>query len=219
MSANDASVAARSGGGAAEAAGVADQVDVHIGTLSKAAGAHGGFVACRADLRALLVTRGRPGVFSTALPAPVVAAASAALRVAAEAGALHERCRHRIALVVIQCMSGRAVHHQGGRRALSGCPECLSCVQLMSPSADSVPGAKVGFRHPGTPPRGAEHSPRAAGAWQEAARAAAPVAAPGLARRSWAWRSRLGSCCWLPSAGPMRDLRQPTCAFGPSAPS
>ena len=63
---------------------MADQVDVHIGTLSKAAGAHGGFVACRSDLRALLVTRGRAGVFSTALPAPVVAAAAAALRVAAE---------------------------------------------------------------------------------------------------------------------------------------
>ncbi|KAK9827396.1 hypothetical protein WJX81_006330 [Elliptochloris bilobata] len=72
------------GGGAAESAGVADQVDLHIGTLSKAAGAHGGFVACRADMRSLLVTRGRAGVFSTALPAPVVAAATAALRVAAE---------------------------------------------------------------------------------------------------------------------------------------
>ena len=84
--ANSTSGAARSGGGAAEAAGVADQVDLHIGTLSKAAGAHGGFIACSSAMRALLVTRGRPGVFSTALPAPVVAAASAALRVAAEAG-------------------------------------------------------------------------------------------------------------------------------------
>ncbi len=123
---NDTSVAARSGGGAAEAAGVADQVDVHIGTLSKAAGAHGGFVACRSDLRALLVTRGRPGVFSTALPAPVVAAASAALRVAAKAGALHERFSGNSALVVNQQSLGHAVHHEGGRRrylvALSVCP-------------------------------------------------------------------------------------------------
>ncbi|EIE27590.1 PLP-dependent transferase [Coccomyxa subellipsoidea C-169] len=69
------------GGGAAEAFGVAGEVDVHIGTLSKAVGAHGGFVACRAELKTLLLNKGRPYVFSTALPAPVVAAAIAALQV------------------------------------------------------------------------------------------------------------------------------------------
>ena len=69
------------GGGAAEAFGVADEVDVHIGTLSKALGAHGGFVACRADLKTLLLNKGRPYIFSTATPTPVVAAAIAALQV------------------------------------------------------------------------------------------------------------------------------------------
>ena len=86
---------------------MADQVDLHVGTLSKAAGAHGGFVACRSDLRALLVTRGRAGVFSTALPAPAVAAASAALRVAAEVRAARSLRRwHRA------CMGGasRVLH-------------------------------------------------------------------------------------------------------------
>ena len=69
------------GGGAAEAAGVADQVDLHLGTMSKAFGAQGGFVACRRDLKALLLNQGRPYIFSTALPLPTVAAASAALHV------------------------------------------------------------------------------------------------------------------------------------------
>lgn len=69
------------GGGAAEMAGVADQVDVHIGTLSKAVGSQGGFVACSRNVKSLLLNRGRPYVYSTALPLPTVAAASAAIRV------------------------------------------------------------------------------------------------------------------------------------------
>ena len=61
--------------------GMSEEVDVHIGTLSKAAGAHGGFVACSAALKSLLLNKGRPYMFSTALAVPVVAAALAAVRV------------------------------------------------------------------------------------------------------------------------------------------
>ncbi|GAX79251.1 hypothetical protein CEUSTIGMA_g6691.t1 [Chlamydomonas eustigma] len=69
------------GGGAAEAMGVSDQVDVHVGTLSKAFGALGGFAACSRDLKSLFMNRGRSYIYSTALPLPVVAAALAALKV------------------------------------------------------------------------------------------------------------------------------------------
>ncbi|KAL4451868.1 hypothetical protein ABPG75_007530 [Micractinium tetrahymenae] len=72
------------GGGAAEMFGVASEVDLHVGTLSKAFGCLGGFVACSRRWKQLLQNRGRAQVFSTALPVPVVAAAHAALRVAAE---------------------------------------------------------------------------------------------------------------------------------------
>uniref|UniRef100_A0A061RME3 8-amino-7-oxononanoate synthase n=1 Tax=Tetraselmis sp. GSL018 TaxID=582737 RepID=A0A061RME3_9CHLO len=71
------------GGGAAEAAGVASEVDLHIGTLSKAVGAHGGFVACSSQAKAWLLNKGRAYVYSTALPAPVAAAALEAVGVAA----------------------------------------------------------------------------------------------------------------------------------------
>mmetsp|Transcript_33223 Transcript_33223/g.60048 ORF Transcript_33223/g.60048 Transcript_33223/m.60048 type:complete len:599 (-) Transcript_33223:73-1869(-) len=72
------------GGGAAEALGVADQVDLHVGTLSKAFGALGGFIATSKQLRDVLVNGGRPLIYSTALPVPVVEAAAAAMDVAAK---------------------------------------------------------------------------------------------------------------------------------------
>ena len=59
-------------------------MDVHIGTLSKAVGSQGGFVACSVALKSLLLNRGRPYVFSTSLPLPSVAAAHEAVRVSIE---------------------------------------------------------------------------------------------------------------------------------------
>eukprot|EP00878_Enallax_costatus_P027038 GHUV01029068.1.p1 GENE.GHUV01029068.1~~GHUV01029068.1.p1 ORF type:complete len:225 (+),score=16.15 GHUV01029068.1:90-677(+) len=61
---------------------VSDHIDIHVGTLSKAAGSLGGFVACSSTVRQLLLNRGRSVIYSTSLPVPVVAAARAALRVA-----------------------------------------------------------------------------------------------------------------------------------------
>ncbi len=68
------------GRGAAELLNMSAQVDVHIGTLSKAVGALGGFVAGRAELIDFLINRARTFIFSTALPAAVCAAAAEAFR-------------------------------------------------------------------------------------------------------------------------------------------
>ena len=57
-------------------------VDAHVGTLSKAFGSHGGFVCVSRALKSVLLSTTRTAVFSTALPAPCVAAACASLRVA-----------------------------------------------------------------------------------------------------------------------------------------
>jgi 8-amino-7-oxononanoate synthase len=84
------------GGGVAEHFGVEDDVDVHVGTLSKAVGALGGFAATSTKLRQWILNRGRAFVFSTAQPVPVVESARAALRVAAEQPEVRRRLWQRI---------------------------------------------------------------------------------------------------------------------------
>jgi 8-amino-7-oxononanoate synthase len=69
------------GRGAVAAAGLEGRVPVVMGTLSKALGAAGGFIAGSSDLIAFLRNKARPFIFDTAPPAPVTAAAMAALDV------------------------------------------------------------------------------------------------------------------------------------------
>jgi len=70
-----------SGAGLAEAEGVKDRVDVEMGTLGKALGSFGAYVAGPSRLRELLLTRARSFVFTTALPPAACGAALAALEV------------------------------------------------------------------------------------------------------------------------------------------
>lgn len=80
------------GRGAAALAGVGDAPHlVHVGTLSKALGSQGGFVAGPASLRDLLVSTSRPFIFDTALAPPCVGAAHQAVRMLEEGDA---RVRH-----------------------------------------------------------------------------------------------------------------------------
>jgi glycine C-acetyltransferase len=57
------------------------RVQVQVGTLSKAVGVLGGYVAGSQDLRDILIHSGRPFLFSTSHPPAVVAACMAALEV------------------------------------------------------------------------------------------------------------------------------------------
>jgi glycine C-acetyltransferase/8-amino-7-oxononanoate synthase len=63
------------GRGALAQAGLEGQVDVIVGTLGKALGAYGAFVACDAQMSRYLINCARTFIFSTALPPPAVAAA------------------------------------------------------------------------------------------------------------------------------------------------
>jgi 8-amino-7-oxononanoate synthase len=73
------------GRGALELAGLdSEQVPVLVGTLGKAFGSFGAFVAGSDDLIELLIQRARSYIYTTALPQPVAAATRAALRIACE---------------------------------------------------------------------------------------------------------------------------------------
>jgi 8-amino-7-oxononanoate synthase len=75
------------GRGALAQLGLEDQVDVIVGTLGKALGSDGGFVACDRVMTHYLLNAARTLIFSTAPPPPAVAGALAAL------GLLEERPR------------------------------------------------------------------------------------------------------------------------------
>lgn len=70
------------GGGVVGEQGLAERVDVQLGTLSKALGAQGGFVAGDGVLVEYLVNAARSFVFSTGLAPPAAAAAERALEIA-----------------------------------------------------------------------------------------------------------------------------------------
>jgi len=89
--AHAAGVLGATGAGLAELLGVSDRVDVHMGTLGKALGAFGAYVAGSRRLVDLLVSRARTFVFTTALPPAACGAALAALDVLLAEPARRER--------------------------------------------------------------------------------------------------------------------------------
>ena len=93
-----------------DGAGLASEldVDVQMGTLGKALGGFGAYVAARRPICELLANRARSFVFTTALPVPVAAASQAAIEwLATEAG----RERRRL-------LGENARHFAAGLRAL-----------------------------------------------------------------------------------------------------
>nr|WP_239576891.1 8-amino-7-oxononanoate synthase [Archangium primigenium] len=79
------------GAGLCEALGLESVVDVRMGTLSKALGGLGAYIAASRPVVDLVLQRARPLVFSTALPAALCAAAEAAVDIAERDDVLRAR--------------------------------------------------------------------------------------------------------------------------------
>jgi glycine C-acetyltransferase len=84
-------VLGRGGRGTVDHFGLHGRVAIQVGTLSKAVGALGGYVAGSQALRDVLIQRSRPVLFSTSHPPAVAAACRAAIRVLDEEPELIDR--------------------------------------------------------------------------------------------------------------------------------
>jgi glycine C-acetyltransferase/8-amino-7-oxononanoate synthase len=76
-------VIGQQGRGLADEVGVAGQIEIQMGTLGKAIGSHGAYIAGSSALRNFLINRARSFIFSTSPPAPVTAASRKAIEIAA----------------------------------------------------------------------------------------------------------------------------------------
>jgi glycine C-acetyltransferase len=84
-------VLGRNGRGSVDHFGLHGRVAIQVGTLSKAVGVLGGYVAGSQDLRDILIQRARPFLFSTSHPPAVAAACREAIRVMQDEPELIER--------------------------------------------------------------------------------------------------------------------------------
>ncbi|MCY3756377.1 MAG: 8-amino-7-oxononanoate synthase [Acidobacteria bacterium] len=91
-----------------------EEIELLMGTLSKALGSFGGFVACSASMRDYLINKCRPFVFATALPPAVLGAALAGLELIRPPSEVRDRLwsnlslmRSRLAQQGLGCGQGR----------------------------------------------------------------------------------------------------------------
>jgi 8-amino-7-oxononanoate synthase len=81
------------GGGLTEELGIGHQVDIQMGTLSKAAGCFGAYVCGSKTLREFLINKSRSFIYTTAMPPALAQAARVALQIILEGHQLRRQLR------------------------------------------------------------------------------------------------------------------------------
>ncbi|TCZ77428.1 glycine C-acetyltransferase [Paenibacillus albiflavus] len=84
-------VLGKNGKGSTDHFGLHGRVHIQVGTLSKAIGVVGGYVACSQVLKDYLIHKARPFLFSTSAPPAVAAACLAAIQVLGQSSELTDR--------------------------------------------------------------------------------------------------------------------------------
>ena len=127
----------KNGRGAAEVFGVEGEMDVAMGTLSKALGGVGGFICSSQALKELLVNKARSLIYSTGLPAAVCAAATTAIQLASGAKELREKLWKNVKLLSeqlkVSAQSPIVPYLIGDERRCMEIMEALRVVGMMVP--------------------------------------------------------------------------------------
>jgi 8-amino-7-oxononanoate synthase len=89
-------VLGKNGRGAAEMLGVSDKIHIQMGTLGKALGSFGAYVAGSKQLIDYLINRSRPFIFTTALPPAVCAVSSKAIELVQKQPELRQNLQYNI---------------------------------------------------------------------------------------------------------------------------
>jgi 8-amino-7-oxononanoate synthase len=103
-------VLGRGGRGLADQLGLSHRVEVQMGTLGKALGSSGGYIAGSRALIDFLINRARSFIFSTAAPASTAAAASAALDISDGPEGDKRRTKLRELAVLFDPSPAAAIH-------------------------------------------------------------------------------------------------------------
>jgi glycine C-acetyltransferase/8-amino-7-oxononanoate synthase len=149
------------GRGLVAALGLEHDVDVTLGTLSKALGSYGAFACCGQTTAQLLVNRARSLIFSTGLPPASVAAGLASLRLLRERPAMVDRLQDN-ARAMRRYLAERSVT---GTTPLNGrAPERALAVEpqgrevALGPDASGVPIIPLIVGDPGEAVRRSEEA-------------------------------------------------------------
>jgi 8-amino-7-oxononanoate synthase len=129
-------VLGRGGRGLAEELGVAGRVEVQMGTLGKALGSAGGYIAGSRHLVDFLVNKARSFIFSTAPPAAAAAAAQAAVGLCAGSEGGRRRLRLRELAALLAPAPPAAIHPVvlGGEEETLRASEALRLVGFLVPA-------------------------------------------------------------------------------------
>jgi 8-amino-7-oxononanoate synthase len=103
----------RQGGGLVQERGLADRIDVVIGTFGKALGSYGAYVAGSRILCDYLINRARTFIYSTGLPPAVIGASLAAVRLVQRRPELRRQLAENVEYFK-QCLAGEGMGGEPG---------------------------------------------------------------------------------------------------------
>lgn len=135
-------VLGQNGMGLVEQEGLAHAVDIHMGTLGKAAGGAGGYLATTKVLRDLFVNKGRSFIFTTAPPPVQAAVATVAIKLIASSEGVKLRTKLKKNQDLLGDMLGKDIQSAICPIVIGGNEEVLHASEQLKQKGFLVPGIR-----------------------------------------------------------------------------